>query len=286
MIDALPAAPVVVLGLLAAATWGAADFGGGLASRRAPLLGVTLFVQAIGIVLAAGFWVLGGEPLPSAADIGWAVVAGIFGAAGISGLYGALAAGPMSVVAPIVGVLGASVPVVVGFALEGMPPPIVLVGIGLALVSVVLVSGAASSPATGSGGLPLALLAGTGIGLFSVAISQVSEGVVFGPLIVVRTVASAIFIAIIVVGRRQWRLPRPTWRLVTAVAITDLLGNGAYVGATQVGALAVATSLGSLYPVATVLLAALVLRERITRRHGIGILAAGAAIAAIAGGSA
>jgi drug/metabolite transporter (DMT)-like permease len=286
MIDALPAAPVVVLGLAAAASWGAADFGGGLASRRAPLLGVTLFVQAIGIALAIGFWLIRGEALPSLGDIAWAVLAGIFGAAGISGLYGALAAGPMSVVAPIVGVFGASVPVVVGFALEGTPAPIVLFGIGLALVSVVLVSGAASSPASGSGGLPLALLGGTGIGLFSVAISQVGDGVVFGALIVVRTVASAAFITLLVLGRRPWRIPRPTWRLVTVVAILDLLGNAAYLGATQVGTLAVATSLGSLYPVATVLLAALVLRERITARHAIGILAAGIAIAAIAGGSA
>src|SRR5262245_29213402 len=103
MLDALPAAPVVVLGLLAAVAWGSADFGGGLASRRAPLLGVTLFVQLLGIALAIAFWWLRREPTPGPADLGWAVLAGLAGCAGIVGLYGALAAGQMSIVAPLVG---------------------------------------------------------------------------------------------------------------------------------------------------------------------------------------
>jgi drug/metabolite transporter (DMT)-like permease len=287
MIDALPAAPVVVLGLAAALAWGTADFGGGLASRRAPLLGVTLGVQGLGVGLALAIWAWRGEPVPDPASIAWGAVAGVTAAAGIVGLYGALAAGPMSIVAPLVGVLGASVPVAVGVALEGAPSGLVLAGIGLAFVAVVMVGGAASGGAAGNRrGLALGIIGGLGIGSYSVAVSFVADGLVFGPLVVMRLVATIVFVVAIVFGRRDWRLPRPTWPLVVFVAVIDLLGNGAFVAATQVGALAVATILGSLYPVTTVVLAAVVLRERITPRHAVGIATAGIAIVCIAAGSA
>ena len=285
MFDALPAAPVVLLGLGAALTWGAADFGGGLASRRAPLLGVTLFVQAIGLLIALGLWAVRGEAVPGPTDIAWAVLGGLFGAVGIASLYQALAIGPMSVVAPVIGVIGASLPVFVGVVLEGVPPPVVFLGIVLALVSVVLVSTAAGDGDGGRRGLLIAVVAGIAIGLFSVAISRVGEGLVFGPLVIVRAVATLIFVGTVALGRRRWRVPRPAWALVASVAVFDLLGNGSFVAATQAGELAVAAVLGSLYPVATVVLAAVVLRERIAGRHAVGILTAGVAIACIAGGS-
>ena len=286
MLDALPAAPVVLLGLAAAVTWGAADFGGGLASRRAPLLGVTFFVQILGIGAALVLSAIRGEPFPGPADLAWAVVAGLAGSAGIAGLYGALAAGQMSVIAPFVAILGASVPVLVGVALQGAPPPIVTAGIGLAFAAVVLVSGAAPGAGAGTRGLRLAVLGGAGIGLFSVFVSRISRELVFGPLVIIRTVATAVFVLLILLGRRSWRLPRPAWGLVALTAVVDLLGNAAFLVATHVGELAVATILSSLYPVATVLLAAIVLRERITARHALGIVMAGIAIALIAGGSA
>lgn len=286
MPDALPAAPVVVLGLAAALAWGAGDFGGGFASRRAPLLGVTFVVQALGVGLALAIWAWRGEPVPDPTSVAWAVLAGVTAAAGIVGLYGALAAGPMSIVAPLVGVLGASVPVVVGVALEGAPSSLVLAGIGLAFVAVVLVGGAASGAAAGNRrGLALGIMGGLGIGLYSVAVSFVADGLVFGPLFVARLVATILFTVVIVVGRRAWRVPPPMWPLVAFVALIDLLGNAAFVAATQVGDLAVATILGSLYPVTTVVLAAVVLRERITARHVLGIVTAAVAIAFIAAGS-
>lgn len=286
MPEVLPAAPVVVLGLAAAVAWGAGDFAGGLASRTAPLLGVTLFVQAIGIALAFAIWAWQGEPVPGPSDIGWATLAGITAAAGIVGLYGALAAGSMSVVAPLVGVLGASVPVAVGLALEGLPSWLVLAGIGLALVAVILVGGAASAGGGGGRrGLWLGLLGGIGIGIYSVAVSRFTDDLVFGPLFIARFVATVVFVIAIAATRSAWRLPRPAWALVAGVAVIDLLGNAAFVLATQLGDLAVATVLGALYPVATVLLAAVVLRERITRRHAIGIVTAAIAIACIAAGS-
>lgn len=282
----LPTAPVVVLGLAAALAWGAGDFGGGLVSRRAPLLGVTLFIQAIGIVLAFGFWAWQGEAVPGPADIAWGSLAGIAAAIGMMGLYGALAVGPMSVVAPLVGVLGASVPVIVGIALEGAPSWLVVAGIVLALIAVVLVGGASSSgEGVGRRGLVLGLMGGAGIGVYSVAVSRVADDLVFGPLFVARLVATIVFVVAVLATRGSWRLPRSVWPLVGGIALVDLLGNASYVLATQLGDLAVATILGSLYPVVTVLFAAVLLRERITPRHAVGIVAAAIAIGCIAAGS-
>ena len=286
MPDLLPTAPVVALGLAAALAWGAGDFAGGLVSRRAPLLGVTLFVQAIGIVLAFAFWARQGEVVPGPADIAWATLAGVGAAVGIVGIYGALAVGPMSIVAPLVGVLGASVPVIVGIVLEGVPSWLVVAGIVLALVAVVLVAGASSSESGGGRrGLLLALMGGSGIGVYSVAVSRVADDMVFGPLFVARVAATVVVVGVILVTRGSWRLPRSAWLLVSGIALIDLLGNASYVLATQVGDLAVATILGSLYPVATVLLAAVILREQITPRIAIGIATAALSIAFIAGGS-
>ena len=281
-----PGLAVVAFGLLSAASWGAGDFGGGLTSRRAPLLGVTLFMQLVGMIIVLGLWVAIGEALPGPGDIAWSALAGVIGAIGIAGLYHALSVGKMSVVAPVTGVLGASIPVVVWIALEGWPPPLVVLGIGLALAAVVLVSVVAEGGHVGPSGLPYALLAGLGIGLFAVVISKVGDGLLFGPLFVVRLVEVVLFAIVIIVARRPWRLPRHTWGPVLVVGALDMGGNAFFIAAIQTGALAIAGVLGSLYPVVTVILAALVLRERIGGIHAVGIGAAALAIALIAGGSA
>src|SRR4051812_21318495 len=132
-------ASVVVFGLLSAAAWGSADFGGGLTTRRATLYGVVLLSQVTGMAVAFVLALVRGEPPPAPADTRWAVLAGVLGANGIAGLYSGLAVGRMGVVAPVTGVLAAVVPVAAGIALEGLPPGIVVAGIVLAIVAVVLV---------------------------------------------------------------------------------------------------------------------------------------------------
>ena len=107
----------------------------------------------------------------------------------------------------------------------------------------------------------------------------------FGPLFVARIAATVVLVAVIAITHGAWRVPRPSWRLVVGVGVIDLLGNASFVAATQVGDLAVATVLGSLYPITTVILAAIILRERITPRHAIGIATAAIAIGCIAAGS-
>lgn len=277
-------ASVVVFGLAAALAWGAADFGGGLTSRRAPLFGVVLVSQLVGLLFALVLAVLRREPVPAGPDLALSAIAGCLAVVGILSLYGALAIGRMGVVAPVTGVLAAGVPVVAGIVLEGLPGPTVLLGIVLAIVAVVFVSRVVG-PAEGRSGLELALLAGLGLGLFTVVITRVDERLVFGPLVVVRVVDAVVIALIVLVARRPARLPRPVVPAVLAIGALDMAGNAGLMFAEQTGSLAVASVLSSLYPVTTVVLAALLLREPITRVHASGIVLAFVAVTMIAGGS-
>ena len=129
LIDALPVGSATVLfGLAAALAWGGGDFGGGLASRRAPVFGVVLLSQVVGLLLALGIALLRGEPFPSGPDLLVVLVAGVLGGIGITALYRGLAIGRMGIVAPVTGVLAAVIPVTAGIVLEGWPAPLVLVG--------------------------------------------------------------------------------------------------------------------------------------------------------------
>jgi uncharacterized membrane protein len=230
-------------------------------------------------VLALVLAVVRGETVPAPADVGWSVLAGIAGGVGISALYQGLAVGRMGIVAPVTGVIAAVIP------LEGVPPPLVLVGIALAIVAVVLVS-RVSDAAAGRSGLELALLAGVGIGAMSVCIAQIGDGHVFGPLVVIRSTQALLIGAVVLVTRSAWRVDRRLVPAIAGVGVLDMAGNGAFILAVQTGALAVAAVLSSLYPVTTVILATVVLRERVTRSHAVGIALAVAAIGCIAAGSA
>jgi drug/metabolite transporter (DMT)-like permease len=287
MADAGPLGPatVVVLGLLSAASFGASDFGGGLSSRRAPIFGVMLVASAAGVVLALFIALLTGEPLPEPGAAASASLGGVCGVIGLLGLYHGLAVGRMGVVAPVVGVVGASLPVVVGVAVQGAPQPAAAVGIGLAILAVVIVSRA---PSVGDrpSGIEFALLGGLGIGLVSTLIGRLPEGSVWWPLVILKLSAIAVLVAVIVAGRRPWRVsPRALFLPTAAVGVGDMAGNGFYVLATQAGRLDVAAVLSSLYPVVTVVLAIVFLREQVGRSQAVGIATAAIAVALIAAGS-
>lgn len=274
-----------MLGLAAAAAWGAGDFGGGLTSRRAPVFGVVLLSQVVGMAIALGLALLRAESVPQGTDLLLCFAAGTFGGIGITSLYRGLAVGRMGIVAPVTGVLAAVIPVVGGIILEGLPAPMVLVGIGLAILSVVLVSRVADEGGRRAG-LTEALVAGVAIGSFGIVISGLSEGGVFSALTVIRLVQSVLVVVAVLATRSAWRLPANAVPAVMVIGVLDMAGNSFYLLAVQTGALAVASVLSALYPVATVLLAAVVLHERVTRDHTIGIALATAAIVLIGLGSA
>jgi drug/metabolite transporter (DMT)-like permease len=273
-------------GMLAAVFWGAGDFGGGIATKRLPVFIALLGVQAVGLAGAMVGVLLLGEPLPVPADAGWAAVAGIFGAVGLAGLYRALADGRMGIVAPITGVLAAAIPVTVGIVTAGAPGPVRLAGFAMGLIAIVLVS-IADDGTTGRGGILMAVGAGVAFGLYSTCIGQVADGLL-APLMVSRATSVLLVLVIVAASRapiaEALRTGRRTWSLVVLVGLLDLAGNASFLFAAQAGGLALAAVLGSLYPVSTVILAAVVLREPIGRVHAAGIAAAALSAVLIVGG--
>ncbi len=236
--------------------------------------------MAIALVVA----IVRSETAPTTADLAWSLLGGLAGGIGITALYQGLAVGRMGVVAPVTGVIAALIPVTAGIVLEGIPAPLVLVGIVLAVAAVILVSRVRDDRAAPSG-LGLALTAGVSFGAFSVIIAQISEGHAFGPLAIIRATLTVLIGAVIVISRSAWRPERRLVPAISAVGVLDMAANGAFILAVQSGALAVAAMLSSLYPVTTVILAAIILRERVTRTHAVGIGLAIGAIVCIAAGS-
>lgn len=236
------------------------------------------------MVLALFLAIVRGETAPLPADIAWSVVAGVAGGIGITALYHGLAVGRMGVIAPITAVFAALIPVAAGIVFEGVPAPLVLFGIALAIVAVVLVS-RVEDERSGPSGLRFAFIAGVGIGLFGVCIAQISDGHAFGPLTVIRGAEALLIGGIVILRRAAWRPERRLIPAITAVGVLDMAGNGAFILAVQMGSLAVAAVLSSLYPVTTVILATVFLHEKVTRSHAAGIAMAVFAIACIAAGS-
>ena len=279
-----PELAVAAFGLLSALSWGTGDFSGGIASRHSSSLAVVLWSQPIGGAIALVLAVAWGEHGLTASDLVWSVLAGLCGPTALVFFYRGLAVGRMGVVAPIAGVLGAGIPVVVGGLFQGVPAPAQLAGIGLALVSVLLVTRVGDQASGGHRGVPEALVAGLGFGAFFVLLGQVGQGVVFLPFVILRIVACVVMVAVVVLGRRPWRLARPSLVPVAIAGVLDLGGNLWYLLAAQNGRLDIAAVLSSLYPVVTMVLAAALLRERIGRLQAAGILAALGAVILIAAG--
>ncbi len=232
---------VVVLGLLASVSWGLGDFGGGFVSRRAPVAGVLLVSQLAGAAISALLAVALAERLPGTADLAWALASSGLGGVGLACLYIGLARGRMSVVAPVTGVLVAAIPAVAGILLQGLPPLAVVAGLALAIVSVVVVSRVGDPGSGRPSGLRWGLTAGVALGGVTLTLSRFAPGLVFGPVALMRLAEGVLFgLAIAVVGDRSgprfaWRLPRPIWPAVLAVAACDTLGTAFYVAATQAG---------------------------------------------------
>src|SRR6266571_4393761 len=232
----------VIFGLAASLCWGSGDFSGGLASRRANASSVVTAAYAVGFVLLVALALIWREPFPAPLDIVWGGLAGLAGAIGLISFYSALSIGRMGITAPVSAVLTATIPVLFSTFTEGLPN--------------------------------LLRLAGCGFGCFFILISRVSHDSTFWPLAVARF-SSVLFLLVVGGIRRQPVLPRMTAvPLVLIAGVLDAIGNAFFVLAAHAGRLDVAAVLSSLYPAATVLLAALVLRERATRIQAVGILLA------------
>jgi drug/metabolite transporter (DMT)-like permease len=274
----------VVLALASAVVYGASDFLGGLASRRASVFGVVAMSQVVGLVALVALLPWLGGPVDGA-DLGWGAAAGLAGAAGLVVFFRTLAGGVMSVVAPVTAVTAAAVPVLVGLLGGDTIGGWAAVGIALALLAVVLVSaesGLSALRAARPAALAPALLAGSMFGLFFVLLDRTSSEAGLTPLVTARLASVGLVVAIAVAGHQSLRVTRAALPLVAVSGVGDMTANALFLLATQAdGQLAIVGVLASLYPVSTVVLAQVVLRERLVGAQVAGLLAAAAAVVLI-----
>jgi drug/metabolite transporter (DMT)-like permease len=268
------------LSLASAATWGGGDFAGGMAAKRANVFRVVAVAHACGFVAMLAMALLFGEGVPPAVDLWWGAAAGIAGAFGIAALYQALAIGRMAVIAPVASVITGVLPVLVGVRTEGMPDRLQLLGFVMALVSVWLVA-RPDEYVDSHRGLGLAVLAGVSFGLFLIAGKEAGHHGVFWPMVAARLASTSLMSVIVLLSPRD---PRPLRNVLWAMVLSGLLdstGNALFIAATRHGRLDVAAVLSSLYPASTVILARVLLKERISKWQSAGIVGALASVALI-----
>lgn len=281
----------VTLALASAAFYGAADFLGGIASKRADTVLVTLVAQAAGLVLLVLLLPVLPASSPAPGDYWWGAAAGVAGSVGVALLYRALALGTMSIVAPITAVCAAAVPVLVALALGERPGLVAGVGIVLSAVAIVLLSQGhpGARPVRGTGwattSAGMALIAGAAVGVFFLCLARTSDEAGLWPLIVGRSVSVPLFAVIAMTGGRTrgLRLGLRVARTAAGCGVVDMLANALYLIATRYGPLALVATLASLYPASTVLLARLTLGERLTRAQALGVMCALVAVVLIVG---
>lgn len=284
----------VLLAALSAVMYGSADFMGGLASRRELALAITWFSQMVGLVGITLVALVFPADLVTGADWLWGGAGGIAGAFGLLLLYGALARGPMAVVAPITAVCSALVPVLVGFVEGDRPAAVTVIGIVVALPAIVLV---ASSP-QGLGQEPIearvlveSVVSGAMFGLFFVFFARAGDDAGMWPTVGARVASVSVLSIVVLVrhlrGERGGLKVQPSsLPLIAGAGVFDVGANGMYLVASRYGMLAVISVVSAMYPAATVALARITLRERLGRVQVVGLVLAATAVGLVAYGAA
>jgi drug/metabolite transporter (DMT)-like permease len=266
-----------LLAIAAACTFGVADFLGGLASRKAAVVAITLITNMAGAALAVvlvlaigGRWNL--------ETVGWGAAGGLTGLIGLVLLYEGLSSGPNRLVSPLSAVIAATVPVLIGIAQGSRPDPLAIAGLCLTPIAVWLVAGGdLGLPAASRRPILLAVGAGLGFGAFFTLLAQTPDDAGAVPLLAAR-IAS---ISALVVAAMLTRPATPgtaTIGLAIAAGALDMTANGLFLWSTLDGDLAIVGALVSLFPATTVLLAVVMLGERLDHKQATGLaLAIGAA---------
>ncbi|WP_344650988.1 EamA family transporter [Cryptosporangium japonicum] len=267
-----------------ALVYGVGDYCGGTAGKRAPAVAVTVVakVSAFPLLLVITL-LLGAETAPSAADLGWAALAGLAGVGAVVLFYKAMSAGAMAVVAPVTAAASAVLPVIVGILVDGSPGTVPLLGVGCAVVAIALVSAGGGRPAHVTPALVgLAVVAGVGFGLFFVLLDRVHPGTGQWPLVVAQVAAILALVVLSSVRRERMSVPRAALPFALAAGAFDTVANVLYVLANNSGQLALVAPLASLYPASTVVLALVLDREKVRGWQLLGLGLAGTALALLA----
>jgi len=277
----------VLLALAASLCWGTADFTSGLIARSVPLLLVLMIGQGIGLIAAAVIVAVAAQPFPAAGPAAASLTAGVCVIVGLGCFYRALAVGTMSIVAPIAAT-GVAIPVVVGLAGGDRLAAVQVVGMAAAVAGVVLASRHPgvddASRVSHRTAVALALVAAGAFGGYFVLAHIGARGGVPWLLLLahITTVVGVGFVLLAVRPARSTRIPRMSLGLLGAAGSLDFGATALYGVANRSGALSIVAVAGSLYPVATVLLARSVLAERLVRTQALGVGLALAGVALIA----
>ena len=277
----------VVLAFSSSICWGLADFLGGLLSRSRPLVAVLLVAQVSAVAIGVVFVVASGDGFPDLGPAAVATAAGVAGCAALAAFYRGLAIGTMSIVAPV-SATGAAVPVLVGLASGERPGAIQIAGILVAMAGIIL---AAREPAGDAPtpdmrlSLGLAGLAALGFGSFFVLLDiATEEGGAAWSLLLVRVGEVALLASLALVRRPAMPRSLPAAAPLLAVGALDFTATALFALATQEGLLSVVAVVGSLYPAVTVVLARVVLSERVARSQELGVVLTLAGVVAISAG--
>lgn len=273
----------ILCGLAAAASFGTSDFCGGLATKRSSVFGVVIISQIFGLMLLAGLAIALDEAIPSGTKLLFGALAGLSGTLGLIALYIGLSVGRMGIVAPVSAIVGAILPVIVGFFLEGPPSVTQMIGLLIGICAIWYLAGGGSAGSVHAREIGLPALAGMGFGFFFICINQVSETAIFWPLVTARVVSITMISLFVIISRRGIGVSGKRQGIIVILAgLFDACGNILFALASSVGRLDISTTITSLYPAGTVLLAWLILGERLGVRQWFGVVVALAALVLVA----
>lgn len=275
----------IFYGILSAGTWGAADFIGGLATKRTSPYRVLFLAEIAGLIPFTALALLTREPIPSTLDLLWGAISSLVGLTGLTILYRALADGQMTIAAPVSALFAALIPVIFGFFTLGAPSLATMTGFGLAFLAVWLISQTDRSswrfPLRGLRrftDLRLPLLSGLFFGLYFIVIHRATLNAFFWPLVMARFAGFAAFGLYALITRQPAMPPRDVWGFCLINGVIDIGGNAFYILSAHAGRIDVAAVLGALYPASTVLLAWIFLKEKISLVQTLGVFLAFIAI--------
>lgn len=278
----------LILAGISALFYGVADFSGGLAAARSRLLSVLILSQAMGLAVAVAGLAFMGHGLPPARDLGWGLLAGVTGALGLFMLYGGLARSLVAVVSPLSALVGAMIPVLFAIFLGERPTPNALAGCLLCLPAIFLLSwergGRPQDRRLVRTAVTYGALAGLGFGMFFLAISRCRPEAGLWPLVAARCASICACLIALLATRQPFRMERGGLVPSLLAGGADMTANIGFLLASQSGMLSLVAVITSLYPAPTVLLARVVLKQRIPPVRlaglvlalvGVGLISAG-----------
>lgn len=273
----------ILLGIGAALGWGAADFTGGLASRKIGAYRAVLYSEIAGIVILIFAVTLTSKHLPGLRTWLLAMLAGALGTLGLLLLYHAMTLGLMSIATPVSALLAAALPVIIGIFAEGLPKWMTILGFVFALFAVWMISqgkDGITDILAHLSDLKLPLLSGIGFGSYFVIMHEATKnGATLFPMIASRSGGLILIVVFMLATRASWKVEdNSAWTMIALNGVLDICANSFFILASHMGRLDVAAVLSSLYPGATVVLAWVFLKERLSRNQWIGIAAALTAI--------